>query len=44
MKRVTLLTLLAALTALSACNTMEGLGQDTQKAGQNLEKSADRNK
>lgn len=32
------------LAALSACNTMEGLGQDIQKSGEKLEKSADENK
>ena len=44
MKRIVLVTLLAMLPILSACNTMEGLGQDTQKAGQKLENSADKNK
>lgn len=35
---------LAALSALSACNTMEGLGQDMQKGGQKVEDAAERNK
>jgi len=30
----------AAALALAGCNTMEGAGQDVQKAGQKLEKSA----
>ncbi len=42
------LILIAALigfgTSLSACNTMEGLGKDIQKGGQNLEESAEKNK
>lgn len=37
------LILLALLTA-AACNTMEGMGQDIQKGGENLENSADQNK
>jgi entericidin B len=28
----------------SACNTMSGAGEDLQKGGERLEKSADRNK
>lgn len=39
MKR-TAATLLAALALLSACETMEGLGRDTEKAGDNLEEAA----
>ncbi len=39
MKR-TAATLLAALAMLAACETMEGLGRDTEKAGENLEQSA----
>jgi predicted small secreted protein len=30
----------AALVALASCNTMQGLGQDIQKAGQTLEGAA----
>ncbi len=44
MKRTVIITLLALLPLLSACNTMEGLGEDTQKAGHSLAKSADDNK
>ena len=36
--------LMAALLLVSACNTMEGLGQDIQKGGEKLEESADRHK
>lgn len=35
--------LLAALGVLTACETMEGLGRDTQKAGGALENSAEKN-
>ncbi len=37
---------LVALIALplAACNTFEGLGEDTQAAGQTLEKAATENK
>lgn len=34
------LSLFASLALLTACETMEGLGRDTEKAGQELEKSA----
>ena len=41
-KRIAMLIALAgSLTLLAGCNTMEGLGQDTQKAGEALERSAD---
>ncbi len=43
MKRAIIIALLT-LPLLSACNTMEGLGQDIQKGGEKLEKSADKNK
>ena len=33
-----------AALALAGCNTMEGAGQDVQKAGQKLERSADQKK
>jgi entericidin A len=36
--------ILVSLTTLTACNTMEGAGKDTQKAGEKLENAADRNK
>jgi entericidin B len=38
------LTLAGAASVLSACNTMEGAGQDIQKGGKALEDSAERNK
>ena len=31
--------LIAAALALAGCNTMEGLGQDIQKAGSTIEKA-----
>jgi entericidin A len=39
-----LLIIVAALFALSACNTMEGLGKDVQKVGQKIEDKADKKK
>ncbi len=48
-KQIAVITLLALLLSgaasmLSACNTMEGAGQDIQQGGKALEDSADRNK
>jgi len=42
MKRSVALLLLAmlSLAALSACNTMEGLGKDVKKLGEKVEKKA----
>lgn len=34
---------LAALALLTACETTEGLGRDTEKLGQNIEESAQKN-
>ena len=42
-KYIAILTLML-LPLLAACNTMEGLGQDVQKGGENLEEKADENK
>ncbi len=36
--------ILTILPVLNACNTMEGLGQDMQQGGQDLENSADKHK
>lgn len=45
MKALYTLAILAVLTvSLSACNTMEGLGEDTQAAGNKLERAAEDNK
>ncbi|MGM0690001.1 entericidin A/B family lipoprotein [Guyparkeria sp.] len=42
LKRLAMLSAMAgSLTLLAGCNTMEGLGQDTQEAGEALEQSAD---
>jgi predicted small secreted protein len=38
------LLLFALLPALAACNTMEGLGQDIQRGGASLERSAQQNR
>lgn len=44
-KLILRLSLVLALAApLVACNTMEGIGEDTQAAGRSLEKAADENK
>lgn len=43
-KKFVVAALLMALTGLSACNTMEGAGEDIQAGGRALENSADRNK
>jgi predicted small secreted protein len=41
---IALLALLALLPAFTACNTMQGLGEDLQKGGENLSNAASRNK
>jgi len=38
----TLLIMLTALFALSACNTMEGFGKDVEKLGSKIEEKAKR--
>jgi len=44
MKTLAILTLLAAVISLAACNTVEGTGKDMKSAGQSVENAADRNK
>ena len=39
-----LIVLLISAYVLAGCNTMAGLGEDTQAAGKKLENSAERNK
>lgn len=39
-----LMIVMAAAFALSACNTMSGLGEDIQAGGNKLENAADKNK
>ncbi|MFZ4540687.1 MAG: entericidin A/B family lipoprotein [Rickettsiales bacterium] len=39
----TILAALAVLALLTACETMEGLGRDTQKLGNNISNAAERN-
>lgn len=43
-KKLLAAALLMALAGLSACNTMEGAGEDIQSGGRALENSAERNK
>ncbi|MEY2861860.1 MAG: Entericidin EcnA/B family [Pseudomonadota bacterium] len=39
MKTVFTLMLIGAIALLSACNTVKGMGQDLQKAGEKIENS-----
>ncbi len=42
-RKVSVALLLGAFViGLTACNTMAGVGKDTQKAGEKIEKEADR--
>lgn len=38
------MALMAVLALLAACETMAGLGRDTQKAGESLSRAAEANK
>ncbi len=40
MNKLVTLGIVAALLALSGCNTVRGIGQDIEKAGSVIEKSA----
>ncbi len=40
MKTLIRLTLIASVLSLAACNTVRGIGQDIEKAGAAIEKSA----
>ena len=41
MKKITAIcAVLAAMLTLSACNTVQGIGQDVQKAGNAIERAA----
>lgn len=40
----TLIAALIGMFILAGCNTMAGVGQDTQAAGKKIENSAERNK
>jgi predicted small secreted protein len=40
MKTITSLLITLSLLALSGCNTVRGIGQDIEKAGSAIEKSA----
>ncbi|MDX1604995.1 MAG: entericidin A/B family lipoprotein [Candidatus Competibacterales bacterium] len=41
---IRLLCLLAMLLALSACNTIKGMGEDIEAAGEKIEREAGSNK
>ena len=40
MKKLVTVSLITALRALTGCNTVRGIGQDIEKAGAAIEKSA----
>ncbi len=40
MKKLSLLVITLVLLSLSGCNTLRGIGQDIQKAGETLEDAA----
>ncbi|WP_374354775.1 entericidin A/B family lipoprotein [Limnohabitans sp.] len=40
MKKLVTVSLITALLALTGCNTVRGIGQDIEKAGAAIEKSA----
>ena len=42
MKRIAILVLMAWAIALTGCETMKGLGKDMEKAGEAIQKKADR--
>lgn len=42
MKRIAILVLMTWAVALTGCNTMKGLGKDVEKAGEAIQKKADR--
>jgi len=44
MKTITTCVALSFLLALSACNTMQGFGEDVSKAGNKIENKADSKK
>ncbi|WP_114393324.1 entericidin A/B family lipoprotein [Oleisolibacter albus] len=44
LSKISAAALLLTLLGLTACNTVEGAGQDLQAGGEAIEKSADRNK
>ena len=42
MKRIAILVLMVWAVALAGCETMKGLGKDMEKAGEAIQKKADR--
>lgn len=41
MKKLTLLMIILATLGLSACETMQGLGRDLEKAGESIQDAAE---
>lgn len=44
MKKIMIALMLLGTLTVAACNTMEGLGEDVQKGGENLEEAANDSK
>lgn len=44
MRLFSIVIMAAFVLALSACNTIEGMGKDIKQAGNGIEKAADRSK
>jgi predicted small secreted protein len=44
LKALLLLAILFGSSALVACNTVEGAGKDTERAGEKMQDTADRNR
>ena len=42
--RVLLAMIIASIFALSACNTVEGVGKDVKKVGDKIEEAGEKNK
>jgi predicted small secreted protein len=42
MKKLIALSLIAWFVALAGCNTMQGLGKDLERAGEKIQKKAER--
>ena len=42
MKRIAIFLLMVWVVALTGCETMKGLGKDVEKAGEAIQKKADR--
>jgi len=42
-KSIVLALMMVSVFALSACNTVEGVGKDVKKVGEKIEKAGDKN-